>query len=166
MMKMSKEKHGLGKFIAGAMIGAGMGVLFAPKKGSETRKELKKKTDELVDTIKHLDKDEIKEKLNAKVKELKQDLENLNKETALELIKEKGSLLMKKADELMDLAKEKSAPVIEKAAKDVKDKTVVVLKKAIDKLEANKKEEVIIKTTTNSSTKKKPQNKTTKKKTA
>ena len=133
---MSKEKHGLGKFIAGAMIGAGMGVLFAPKKGSETRKELKKKTDELVDTIKHLDKDEIKEKLNAKVKELKQDLENLNKETALELIKEKGSLLMKKADELMDLAKEKSAPVIEKAAKDVKDKTVVVLKKAIDKLEA------------------------------
>ncbi len=163
---MSKEKHGLGKFIAGAMIGAGMGVLFAPKKGSETRKELKKKTDELVDTIKHLDKDEIKEKLNAKVKELKQDLENLNKETALELIKEKGSLLMKKADELMDLAKEKSAPVIEKAAKDVKDKTVVVLKKAIDKLEANKKEEVIIKTTTNSSTKKKPQNKTTKKKTA
>ena len=134
---MSKEKHGLGKFIAGAMIGAGMGVLFAPKKGSETRKELKKKTDELVDTIKHLDKDEIKEKLNAKVKELKQDLENLNKETALELIKEKGSLLMKKADELMDLAKEKSAPVIEKAAKDVKDKTVVVLKKAIDKLEAN-----------------------------
>lgn len=164
---MSKEKHGLGKFIAGAMIGAGMGVLFAPKKGSETRKELKKKTDELVDTIKHLDKDEIKEKLNAKVKELKQDLENLNKETALELIKEKGSLLMKKADELMDLAKEKSAPVIEKAAKDVKDKTVVVLKKAIDKLEDNKKGEDVADDVGKSTSKKKTtSSKTTKKKTA
>lgn len=164
---MSKEKHGLGKFIAGAMIGAGMGVLFAPKKGSETRKELKKKTDELVDTIKHLEKDEIKEKLNAKVKELKQDLENLNKETALEMIKEKGSLLMKKADELMDVAKEKSAPVIEKAAKDVKDKTVVVLKKAIDKLEDNKKGEDVANDVGKSTSKKKTtSSKTTKKKTA
>lgn len=165
---MSKEKHGLGKFIAGAMIGAGMGVLFAPKKGSETRKELKKKTNELAQTIKNLDKDEIKEKLNAKVKELKQDLENLNKETALEMIKEKGSALMKKADELIDAAKEKSAPVIEKAAKDVKDKTVVVLKKAIDKLEDDGESEKNDKTTmANTAQKKKTtQSKTTKKKTA
>lgn len=165
---MSKENKGLGKFIAGAMIGAGMGVLFAPKKGSETRKDLKKKTDELVDSIKNIDKDEIKEKLNAKVKELKQDLENLNKETALEMIKEKGSLLMKKADELMDVAKEKSAPVIEKAAKEVKDKTVVVLKKAIDKIEnTNEKEKVDTKASGKTVSKKKPtQSKTTKKKTA
>ena len=40
-MKMSKK--GLRKFILGAGIGAGLGILFAPKKGSDTRKELKKK---------------------------------------------------------------------------------------------------------------------------
>ena len=38
---MSKKNSGLGKFIAGLAIGAGLGVLFAPKSGSETRAELK-----------------------------------------------------------------------------------------------------------------------------
>ena len=38
--KMSKKK-GFGKFAFGAIVGAGLGILFAPKKGSEKRKELK-----------------------------------------------------------------------------------------------------------------------------
>ena len=36
------SKKGLGKFVLGAAIGAGLGVLFAPRSGKETRKmELK-----------------------------------------------------------------------------------------------------------------------------
>ena len=42
-MSKEKKKSGLGKFIAGVAIGTGIGVLFAPKKGSETRAELKAK---------------------------------------------------------------------------------------------------------------------------
>ena len=34
------SKNGWGKFILGLGIGAGLGILFAPKKGSETRQEL------------------------------------------------------------------------------------------------------------------------------
>ena len=52
---MSK-KSGLGKFIAGAAVGAGLGILFAPKKGSETRTILKEKIEDLVDKIKELRK--------------------------------------------------------------------------------------------------------------
>ena len=37
---MNKEKKsGLGKFIAGAAIGAGLGILFAPRKFSRLRKK-------------------------------------------------------------------------------------------------------------------------------
>ena len=39
---MGKTK-GVGKFVAGAAIGAGLGLLFAPKKGKELRKNLKNK---------------------------------------------------------------------------------------------------------------------------
>ena len=36
------KKSGIGKFIAGAAVGAGLGILFAPKTGKETRAVLKK----------------------------------------------------------------------------------------------------------------------------
>ena len=120
------SKKGTGKFVLGALIGAGLGVLFAPKSGSETRECLKEKTNKLANDIKNMDKEEIKKKLDKKVKELKKDLENLDKETAKEMVKEKGEALLKKADELIEVAKEKSAPVIEKAASDVKAKTVEI----------------------------------------
>ena len=59
---MSKEKKsGLGKFLAGAAIGAGLGILFAPKKGSETRADLKAKIEELVKQVKKIDLVEVKE---------------------------------------------------------------------------------------------------------
>ena len=45
---MSK-KGKLGTFIAGAMVGVGLGVLFAPKSGAETRKELKEKVTIIVE---------------------------------------------------------------------------------------------------------------------
>ena len=46
------SKKNIGKFLTGAAIGVGLGFLFAPKKGSETRKDLKKKSCEVMDKIK------------------------------------------------------------------------------------------------------------------
>ena len=44
---MKNKKTGLGKFLVGLGIGAGLGMLFAPKSGEESRKELKETIDEL-----------------------------------------------------------------------------------------------------------------------
>ena len=54
------SKKGLGKFVLGAAIGAGIGLLFAPRSGKETRKILKDKMDDLVKKAKELDKEEVK----------------------------------------------------------------------------------------------------------
>ena len=48
------KKRGFGKFLTGVLVGAGLGVLFAPKKGSETRAELKAKIEELLAKAKKL----------------------------------------------------------------------------------------------------------------
>lgn len=133
---MSKEKHsGLGKFIAGAAIGAGLGILFAPRKGSQTRAQLKAKLNELVAQIKNIDIDEVKEEFNKKVEEIKAGLADLDKEKVLEIAKEKAAQLKEKAQELVDLAIDKGTPLLRDAAEEVRLKAIDVTKDVLKKLE-------------------------------
>ena len=57
---MSK-KGGLGKFIAGAALGAGLGLLFAPKSGKETRRIIKEKASDLLAKAKEIDVIEVRD---------------------------------------------------------------------------------------------------------
>ena len=122
------SKKGLGKFVAGAALGAGLGLLFAPKKGEDLRKDLKVKIDELVDQIKEIDKDDLKKEFDKKVKEI-------HKEKVLKIAKKKGEDIKKKTDELVDLAVEKGTPVLKNTANDVRDKALEVVRDVEKKLE-------------------------------
>ena len=84
---MGKRRNGFGGFLFGALVGVGIGVLFAPKSGKETRKELKEKFDELVKKVKEMDKEEIKEAFLKKIEEIKEGFADLDKEKVAAIAK-------------------------------------------------------------------------------
>lgn len=132
---MAKKSSGLGKLIVGAGIGAALGLLFAPKSGEETRKDLKRKADELTKKVKDIDLNELKDELVDDFNELKKELKDLDADKAKVIAKDKGEELLSRAQELIEMAKEKSAPVVEKTAKDVKKKLSDYLQSLSNKLE-------------------------------
>ena len=133
------SKKGYGKFVLGAALGAGLGLLFAPKKGEELRKDLKVKLDQLVNQAKEIDIEEVKKDFGRKVEDIKMGLVDLDKEKALEIAKEKGAQLKTKAQELYDLAVEKGTPVLKKTANDVLDSVIKISKDTQKKLAVDTK---------------------------
>lgn len=130
------SKKGLGKFAVGAAIGAGLGLLFAPKKGEETRKELKVKIDDLLNQVKNIEADDVKKEFDSKLEEIRKELADLDKEKALDIAKTKGKELKKQAEELVALAKEKGTPVLKESAEDVLESVIKASKEALKKLDS------------------------------
>lgn len=131
---MSK-KSSVGSFVGGLLVGAGLGVLFAPKKGSETREDLKNLFDEMVTKVKDIKPDEVKDAIEKKIEYIKNEIKELDKEKVLAVAKEKGAVLKEKCEDLIEYAKEKSMPAVEKTAKELKAKTADVVRDVLAKLE-------------------------------
>ena len=138
-----KEKSGFGKFVAGLAIGAGLGVLFAPKKGSETRAELKAKLEELYRKAKELNMEDVKENIEMKIAEIKESIEDLDKEKVFAIAKAKAKKLQEMCQELFDYVVEKGTPVMEKTASAIRDKANDVSKEVLEKLKTKEKETVV-----------------------
>lgn len=135
---MSKKK-GFGKFFAGAALGAGLGLLFAPKKGSDLRAELKVKIDELMTKIKEIDVSEVKDEFDKRLDDIKANLDDLDKEKVLEIAQEKAVQIKEKVEELVQLAVDKGTPVLRSAAEEVKKTAVLVTKDVLKRLETSTK---------------------------
>lgn len=135
---MKNKKKGLGKFLVGLGVGAGLGMLFAPKSGEELRRDLKNKLNDFLEEAKNIDVEEIKDEFLTKIDEIKLEIEDLDKEKVLKIAKEKSEELKVKTEELIELAKEKGTPVLEKAAEDIRKKAVDVTKEVLKRLENTK----------------------------
>lgn len=122
-------------FLWGAALGIGAGMLLAPKKGSETRKELKAKLDEMLAKLKDVDYDEVRENIEVKIYQIKNELRDLDKEKAIDIAKKKVAELQKMSSELVNYAVEKGTPVLQKSADAIREKVIKVSKEVIEKLE-------------------------------
>ena len=133
---MSRQTEGLAKFALGVLVGAGLGVLFAPKSGQETREDLKNSMEDLAEKVKNIKPEDVKLAIEEKMAEIKTELKSLDKEKVLSIAKQKGEDIKTKCEDLVEYAKEKGTPVIEKTAKDMRSKAIGVVKNVLDKLEA------------------------------
>ena len=135
---MANNKKGLGKFLVGLGIGAGITALFTTKKGKVIREELMAKIEELMIKAKDIDVKEVGEEFLKKVEEIKNEIEDLDKEKVIKIAKKKSEQLKEKTEELISLAKEKGTPILENVASEVKEKTILVIKDVLNKLENTK----------------------------
>ena len=129
------RKSGLGTLLLGVGIGLGIGYLTSPKSGAENREDLSNACKNGIEKIKNIDLNAEKDKLIESFNNLKEELKGMDSEKALAIAKKKGKEIQAKANELIEAAKEKSQPVVEKAAKTVKTNLKELLLNAADKIE-------------------------------
>lgn len=140
MAKEKSKKKGLG-FLVGAGIGAGVTALFTTKKGKEYQKKISELCEDIISKLKNLDADDVKDNIEKKVAEIKADLVDLDKEKAIDIVKEKAKVIQDKVSDLVDYAVEKGTPVIEESVENLRKEAIKVTKQILKKLENSKKED-------------------------
>ena len=92
----------------GAALGAGIGVLLAPKSGKETRKDLKNKIEELRNKLKKIDKQDIKNYVEERINKIEEQLKDLDKEKVIKIAKEKAKRIEKNVRNCQNISRQKA----------------------------------------------------------
>lgn len=134
---MSQNKFG--RFLSGVLVGIGLGILVAPNKGENTRLELRKSFDRLINTIKDIDIESTKAALINKLAEIESDLTDLDTAEKTDIVKEKTELINQKCDELISVANGTDANMLNDVIKDVKKNTTKLASNVLNSLEEPEK---------------------------
>lgn len=130
---MSQNKFG--RFLSGVLVGIGLGILVAPDKGENTRLELRKSFDKLINTIKDIDIESTKAALINKLAEIESDLTDLDTAKKTDIVKEKTELINQKCDELISVANNTDANMLNDVIKEVKKNTTKLASTVLNSLE-------------------------------
>lgn len=105
---MKKETK---KLVAGAMVGTvvggTLGVLFAPRKGSDTRVKIKDTFIDLKDKVANLSNEDIQKYINKKLDEIDKEINMLEVTNSYKEAKRRGKKLIKKINKLTNYCAKK-----------------------------------------------------------
>lgn len=133
------SKRGMGKFLVGAGIGAAITALFTTEKGKEYQAKISSMCEEMIKKVRELDSNEVKENIENKIADIKNELADLDKEKVKEKAKKLAKDIEVKTKDLAKYAKEKGTPVMEEMAENLRVEAVKATKAVLNKLEKSKK---------------------------
>ena len=133
-MKNEKRKiiQALG---TGAIVGGILGVLFAPRKGSETREKIKENLSNVKNKISNLDEETIRNKINKALNNLEYELTKLEVEVEYNQAKKQAKKIINKIDKLLKYSKKNKINDIEETILELKEKAELIGEEVLTELE-------------------------------
>ena len=95
--------------------------------------------DDMIAKVKSIDIDEVKEEFEVKLYNIKDELEDLDKEKVLKIAKKKAKQIQDATEELVNYAVEKGTPMLEKTANSIREAAIKTTKDVLARLEGEEK---------------------------
>ncbi len=120
---MKKEKLKiLTAVLGGALVGGAAGVLFAPRKGSETREKIKDAFTDLKIKVQKIDKEDIKDYIEKQLEDLDSEIAKLDELDSYKKAKKQAKKVIKKIDKLIKYTKKKGMEEFEDLTTELREK--------------------------------------------
>ncbi len=133
---MKNEKLKIGAALGtGAIIGGILGILFAPKKGSETRAQIKMSFVNLKDKLMNIDEESIKKHIEKKLDYIDVELAKLEMFDSFKKAKKQAKKVVKEINKLIDYTKKKGMSEFEDLILDLKDKASEISEEILTNLD-------------------------------
>lgn len=119
----------------GIVLGGTLGVLFAPRKGSETRKKIKLTFVNLKNKVSKIEEEDIKYYIEKKLNEIDDDIEVLEGTLEFKKAKKQAKKVIKKINKLIDYTTKKGYDEFEDLITDLKEKASEISEEILTNLE-------------------------------
>ena len=121
--------------VAGAVIGGTLGVLFAPRKGSDTRAKIKETFNNLKDKVANLSSEDIQKYINKKLDEIDKEISLLEITNNYKEAKRRGKKLIKKIIKLINYCAKKGKDEFEELIEDLKERVEEISEEILTNLD-------------------------------
>lgn len=119
----------------GIVLGGTLGVLFAPRKGSETREKIKLTFANLKNKVSKIEEEDIKYYIEKKLNEIDDDIEVLEGTLEFKKAKKQAKKVIKKINKLIDYTTKKGYDEFEDLITDLKEKASEISEEILTNLE-------------------------------